>query len=69
MNQVAPNILSHILLLKVGSDLGSIAVTTNPYALAPLLKKKPVVTGLLGKLEMRRLELLTPYMRSKCSTN
>jgi len=30
--------------------------------------KKPVVTGFYV-VEMRRLELLTPYMRSKCSTN
>jgi hypothetical protein len=30
--------------------------------------KKPVDTG-FELVEMRRLELLTPYMRSKCSTS
>ena len=31
-------------------------------------KKKPAVAG-LDVVEVRRLELLTPYMRSKCSTS
>jgi hypothetical protein len=30
----------------------------------PEIKKKPVVTGFSDMVEMRRLELLTPYMRS-----
>jgi maleate cis-trans isomerase len=46
-------------------------VQVDTLSTAPITmrtKKKPAEAG-LDVVEVRRLELLTPYMRSKCSTN
>ena len=53
---------------QVGGQGGNV-VTPQP---TPRRTKKPVTSamdGLSDVVEMRRLELLTPYMRSKCSTS
>lgn len=53
---------------RIGSHRGSQTAWMPPAAYGRK-KEKARRSGLPVVVEVRRLELLTPYMRSKCSTS